>query len=238
MNEAVKRLCNQGHDPLEVMCEGAHQAGRDVFLRMRMNDLHDRVGDIRGLDRPTKPPKTSHIEPYYYTPQWKRDHPEWLIGDPHAPYPDFSFQFMEAKAGNYAIGPFRQMMYELAAEAITGYDLDGFEIDFIRFPFLFPRAEAHAQRHVMTAFVRRIRDLTKEQAARRGRPIFLSARVPSTVELSLRVGIDLPFWLKEGLLDMVVIGGGYLPFSTPWKDIGDLAEKAEDYGGSASRLGS
>ena len=28
------------------------------------------------------------------------------------------------------------------------------------------------------------------------------------------------------LLDMVVIGGGYVPFSTPWKDIGDLAQKA------------
>jgi hypothetical protein len=226
MNRAVHQLCEEGHDPIKVMADGAHAAGMDFFLRMRMNDLHDRVGDTIEIDKPSKLPKTGHIEPYYYTPQWKRDHPEWLIGDPQAPHRAFSFEFMEAKAGNYAIGEFRQMMYSLAAEAVNGYDLDGFEVDFIRFPYFFPRAEAYAQRHVMTAFLRKIRALTKERGTSRGTPVFFSARVPCTVELCLRVGLDLPLWLKEGLLDMVVIGGGYVPFSTPWKDIGDLAQKA------------
>jgi len=44
MYEGVKRLTEQGYDPLQIMCEGAHAAGKDFFLRMRMNDLHDRVG--------------------------------------------------------------------------------------------------------------------------------------------------------------------------------------------------
>ncbi len=226
INEAVKLLCDQGQDPLKVICEGAHREGIDVFLRLRMNDHHDRWGDMMNINRPTPPPKSKPIEPYLYTPQWKRDHRQWLIGDPEAAHPADTFKFMEAKAGNYALGPFRELMFKLATEVVTGYDLDGLEIDFFRSPFLFPHHEAYAQRHVMTAFVRRIRKLVKERGDQRGRPVYLSARVPSTVDLCLRIGIDLPTWLEEGLLDMVVVSNGLLPFSTPWHEIGGLAQQA------------
>ena len=187
-----------------------------------MNDHHDRWGDRIGLDKPSRLPKDHPAEPYFYTPKWKRDHPEWLIGDRHASYPEDSFQYMQASAGNYAIGPYRDLIFNLAAETITHYDLDGFELDFFRSPFLFPRYEAYVQRHVMTDLVRRIRQVADEQAARRGRPIFLSARVPATVDLCLRIGIDLPVWFEEGLLDMVVISNGLSPFSTPWKEVAGL----------------
>lgn len=226
MNEAVKRLCQAGHDPLQVICQGAQAAGVDIFLRLRMNDHHDRWGHPKHLQRPSPTPKTGHIEPYFYTPQWKRDHPEWLIGDPEAPHPERSFAYMEANAGNYALGPFRQLIYEMAQEALTRYDLDGFELDFFRSPFLFAHWEAYAQRHVITELVRRIRRLAQQQAAKRGRPIFLSVRVPTTVDLCLRIGIDLPAWLKEGLLDLVVIGNGLLVFGPPWDEIADLGKQA------------
>ena len=225
MNEAVQRLCAAGHDPLEVMCKGAHEAGVDIFLRLRMNDHHDRWGHPKNLERPSQIPKTTHIEPYFYTPRWKYDHPEWLIGDPEAPHPERSFHYMEANSGNYAIGPFRQLMYGMAEEALTRYDLDGFELDFFRSPFLFAHWEAYSQRHVITEFVRRIRKLSQQRAAQRGRPIFLSARVPASVDLSLRIGIDLPTWLQEGLLDLVVISNGLLVFSPPWDEIADLGKK-------------
>ena len=217
--QAVQRLCEAGHDPLALMCDGGHQAGLDVFLRLRMNDHHDRWGDRIGLDKPSRLPKDHPAEPYFYTPKWKREHPEWLIGDRHASYPDTSFEYMQASAGNYAIGPYRDLIFNLAAETLTQYDLDGFELDFFRSPFLFPSYEAYVQRHVMTELIRRIRRVADEQAAKRGRPIFLSARVPATVDLCLRIGIDLPVWFQEGLLDMVVVSNGLSPFSTPWKEL-------------------
>ena len=225
MMQAVQRLCEAGHDPLTLMCDGGHQAGLDVFLRLRMNDHHDRWGDRIGLDKPSRLPKDHPAEPYFYTPKWKREHPEWLIGDRHAPHPDTSFEYMQSSAGNYAIGPYRDLIFNLAAETLTQYDLDGFELDFFRSPFLFPIYEAYVQRHVMTELIRRIRRVADEQAAKRGRPIFLSARVPATVDLCLRIGIDLPVWFEEGLLDMVVVSNGLSPFSTPWTELSQLGAK-------------
>lgn len=225
MYEAVQQLCAAGHDPLQILCDGGHAAGMDVYLRLRMNDHHDRWGDKIDLIKPSTIPKTRTPEPYYYSPQWKKDHPEWLIGDRATSAPKDSFEYMEASAGNYAVGPYREMMFKLAEETVTKYDLDGFELDFFRSPFLFPNHEAYVQRHVMTAFVRRIRKVADERGASRGRPIFLSARVPATVDLCLRIGIDLPVWLEEGLLDSVVISNGLSPFSTPWREIADLGEQ-------------
>ena len=225
MNEGIRRLIEQGHDPIAIMCEGAHEAGKDFWLRVRMNDLHDRVGQYRKLEAPTKQPKTGSLVPFFYTPQWKKDHPEWLIGDPQAPAPEYSFESWEANAPNYLYAPVREMIFALATEAVYNYDVDGIEIDFIRFPFLFPFKTAWAHRHVMTAFVRKLRDMVNERAGARGRPIYFSARVPDTVELSVRLGVDLSTWLAEGILDMCVIGGGYSPFSTPWQDIASLAGK-------------
>ena len=228
MYEGVKRLAEQGYDPLQIMCEGAHAVGKDFFLRMRMNDLHDRVGQyIKRGEAPTKRPKTGWLEPYYYTPQWRKEHPEWLIGDPDTSAPQFTFESFEAGAPNYLHAPVREIMFGLASEAVCNYDIDGFEIDFIRFPYLFPWATAWAHRHVMTAFIRKLREMIDEQARQRGRPIIFSARVPDTVELSLRMGLDLETWFAEGLLDMCVISGGYAAFTTPWADIVSLARKHE-----------
>ncbi|MDP6439253.1 MAG: hypothetical protein QGH74_06445 [Candidatus Brocadiia bacterium] len=226
MHEGTNRLIEQGHDPIAVMCNGAHEAGIDFWTRMRMNDLHDRVGQYSNIEAPTKKPKIGFIEAYYYTPQWKKDHPEWLIGDPKAPAPQWSFESVEANAPNHLHAPVREMLFALAAEAVGKYDIDGFEIDFMRFPFFFPHGTAWAHRRVMTAFVRKLRGMIDEEARRRGRPIIFSARLPGTVELSARLGIDLRTWFAEGLLDMCVIGGGYMPFSTPWEDIGSLARES------------
>lgn len=116
-------------------------------------------------------------------------------------------------------------MFKLAKEAVTGYDIDGFEIDFIRFPFLFPADTAWAHRHVMTAFIRRLREMIAECAKARGRPLWFSARVPDTFEQAARLGVDLETWFSEGLLDMCVIGGGYSPFTTPFREIASRAAK-------------
>ena len=72
MREGTKRLIEQGRDPITIMCQGAHAAGKDFWLRMRMNDTHDRVGQYNKIEEPTKRPKSKFLEPYYYTPQWKR----------------------------------------------------------------------------------------------------------------------------------------------------------------------
>ena len=226
MADRLQSLFDAGTDPLKIYCKAVHAAGKDYMIRLRMNDLHDVVGQAIDMSKPNHHPGDSFGEPYYYTAQWKLDHPQCLIGDPTDDTPPGSFRYWQRQAINYALGQVRQYIYGMAEELVSGYDLDILELDFIRFTFFFRRAEAYAQRHVMTGLVRRIRKLCDDVGRQRGRPVRLSARVPDTIELGLRSGIDTAEWLCQGLLDMVAIGGGYAPFGTPWQNIVSHAEKA------------
>ncbi len=221
--DALQALFDAGTDPLEVMCEGTHAADKDFMIRLRMNDLHDVVGVLQDLETRSHRPTDTIGEPIYYTSKWKKEHPELLIGDPTDDTPPVTYSYFQRSAMNYALGAVRQLTFAMAKELVTGYDLDFLELDFIRFAFFFHRAEAYAQRHVMTELVRRIRGLCEEEGKRRGRPVRLSARVPDTLELGLRCGLDTAVWLSDGLLDMVTIGGGYTNFGTPWQEIAGAA---------------
>jgi hypothetical protein len=221
MKRAIQQLIAKGNDPLAVYAEGAHQAGMDYFLRVRMNDLHDRVGSQMSLGKALG----SVAEPYYYPSKFKLDHPEYLLGDPDGVSNTENKAFWEAGALNYALGQVRDYTVKLVKELVEKYDLDGLELDFIRHPFLFASGQAYAQRHVMTSVIRRIREITKDAAKTRGRAIYLSARVMDSIEMNQMIGLDVNTWLKEGLLDLITIGGGYCPFGTPWWDITSLAQR-------------
>lgn len=227
MAERLEKLFDMDTDPLAIYCEGAHAAGIDYMIRLRMNDLHDLGGFHTDIDTPNRSPEDPIGEPYYVKSAWKRDHPECLLGDPADSTPQSaSYVHWQRLALNYALAPVRRYIYGIAEELINNYDLDILELDFIRFTFYFRQAEAYAQRYVLTKLIRRIRTACEEAGQRRGRPVRLSARVPDTLELGLRAGIDTAYWLREGLLDMITIGGGYSPFGTRWEEIVSVARKA------------
>ena len=56
-------------DSITIMCDGTHAVGKDFRLRMRMNDLHDRVGRDARVDQPTKGPKMGLLEPLLLHPK-------------------------------------------------------------------------------------------------------------------------------------------------------------------------
>ena len=77
----------------------------------------------------------------------------------------------------------------------------------------------------MTTLVRRIRRFTDEQGLRRGRAILVAAILPDSLQLSKDVGLDVKTWIKEDLVDIVIPGLGYSPFSVPVKEFIDLAHR-------------
>ena len=62
-------------------------------------------------------------------------------------------------------------------------------------------------------------------ADRRGRPLLIAARVPDSVGYARGVGLDVPGWLQNDLVDLI-IGGGYFHLE-PWEN---LAALTKDYG--------
>ena len=113
------------------------------------------------------------------------------------------------------------------------YDLDGLELDWLRISTFFqstrdlrPVEPKHIA--IMNDFVRRIRTMTDRVGRERGRPLLISCRVPRTLKHSLDVGLDIRTCLKEDLVDVLVLGGGYAPMAMA-REIRAIADLTHQY---------
>ena len=50
--------------------------------------------------------------------------------------------------------------------------------------------------------------MTNDLAQKRGRPFYLAVRVSGTLETCRNIGYDLPTWVNEGLIDLLIPAGG------------------------------
>lgn len=205
----VKQLVQGGRGPLRIVIDFARSHGMEILASVRMNDVHD-----------------SFIEGGLTI--WKKEHPEFLV-DPLGMKNSLE---LYVTAQDFSHQEVRQRKFEIIQEVAQRYDVDGFELDFIRHPVFFsPTLQglpvSASDIEVMTAFMRRIRQLTDGEADRRKRPLLLAARVPDSFELALNVGLDLKRWLEEDLVDILIAGGGYAPFSL---SVEDFTAQAHQHG--------
>lgn len=117
-------------------------------------------------------------------------------------------------------------------EICRGYEVDGLELDFWRWPILFkptldglPVEAKHVE--LMNEFMRRVRKQLKEIEDERNRVILIAPRVFDTEDICLGIGLDVRTWLKEGLIDLLVVGGDYNHYSIP---VSEWAELSHQYG--------
>jgi hypothetical protein len=181
MDNNLRNLVRDSIDPVGMVMQRAWFRGMGSFLSLRMNDLHD-------VDSPESP---------LLSPFW-RNHPEYRVGG----YPGWG-----AYALNYAIPEVREYSYAILREICERYDPDGLEMDFMRFPYYFPPRPDSMQVYeaLMTDFVRRVRNMTTEYSRRRGRPMVLSARVPTSLSGCSYMGLDPATWAKDDLIDLLTI---------------------------------
>ena len=106
---------------------------------------------------------------------------------------------------DYAAQEVRDYYKALIVESLDRYDLDGLELDFMRKPYLFSGGKEAEGAPILTGWMREVRKLTAEAAARRGHPVQLGVRVPSRPEVALALGLDALTWAKEGLIDLLVV---------------------------------
>jgi hypothetical protein len=210
----MQALMDAGTDPLELAVEFGHANGIEVFWTLRMNDIHD-----------------AFTPPLW--PQWKTDHPDALLGERgdwerHPP----GSQRRWWSGVDFAREDVRERTRELIEEVARKYDVDGIDLDWLRHPIHFAetlRGEPvpGAKAGLITQLVRDVRERLDGIGEERGRPILLSVRVPMLVRHCVYLGTDVDSWLQEGLLDMVVAGGGYIPFSMPNEELVSLGHERE-----------
>lgn len=92
----------------------------------------------------------------------------------------------------------------LVREQLETLDLDGLELDWMRFVYHFRPGRELAGGRAITEWTRRVRALCDETARRLGHPVQLAVRVPSRPESARRCGLDAVAWAREGLVDLVV----------------------------------
>ncbi|WP_135556661.1 glycoside hydrolase family 10 protein [Paenibacillus cymbidii] len=197
-------------DYLQIMSAFCRANGIDVFWSMRMNDTHD--GSTRWYGEAT-----------FKTNRLKREHPEWLLGSRENKPRHGAWT-----AVNYAVPDIRELAVAFVEEVLDNYDVDGVHLDFYRHPVFFPSTAAGLpatpeETAMMTGVVREVRRLADRKAEQLHRPLQVSVRVPDSLEYGLAIGLDIEGWLREGLLDLLIMTS-YLKLN-PWEYSAQLGRK-------------
>ena len=204
VRDNIAALAAKGLDTVNLMSRFCREHGYELFFSHRINDIHDAV--------PTWTPEMS---------RWKREHPQYMMGrvgdwkryDSDSPRKYFTTL-------DFEIPEVLDYLFAILADVCTRYALDGIEIDYFRSPILFrPNLDFQpatlAQLDLLTAFQRRIRAMAGDK--------LIAVRTSMTIEKCRHVGIDIERWLEEDLLDIMIGGGGYIPFTQPNRNFVELA---------------
>lgn len=210
---AYKKLPPQYIEATQRHLDAARNNGIEIFASIRMNDVHD-----------ANLPSASHL-----TYPLKITHPELMLGNEAAlqmgreAYPEGAVMRRFWCGFDWAREEVRQHFLDFITSYCAQFDFDGLELDYFRHPLMFKIGEESDHIEAMTEFVANVRKALNEIGEKRGRPYLLTVRVPDSPVLAKRTGLDVEAWLKEKQLDLLVVGGGFMPYSGRLKEFVDLA---------------
>jgi len=196
-------LKERGIDHLALWLDRCRRHGIEGWLTMRMNDVH----------------YSDNLDHFWHCTLWRTRPDLWRV--------NYRYDTNWDRAFDYGNEEVREHHMALIRELFERYDMDGLELDWIRSIFHFAPGKEEEGCGILTAFVREVRELTRQWSERRGHPIKLSVRVPECPETGRRLGMDGVAWVREGLVDQVVLSPwlSVIPFDPPvdlWRDhIGD-----------------
>lgn len=104
---------------------------------------------------------------------------------------------------DYAQPGVRQHYVNLIREVTERYDLDGIELDFLRFRYYFREGEEQAGLSLMTELVETAESLANAAAERLGHPVDLAVRVPTSPRVAKSLGLDVETWVGAGWVDLL-----------------------------------
>ena len=197
---SLKNLTTKSGGPLTAMSVLCKKAGLDLFPSLRMNSHY-----AANPDAPA-----SGI--------FRRNNPNVLIGQPGEELPEGSLEWGVRTGVDYAYPAVRNHMASIICELMERFEIDGIELDYMRHPTFFRIQDGFANRYLMTDLLRYIKYRRDEISKLQKRHIDIAVRVPPTLEDSLRLGLDVPLWMSENLVDIVIAGGGFIPFETPIRE--------------------
>ncbi len=178
-----KAFTEFGLDPVALFIETMREGNIRPWISIRMNDCHCPEWE------------TCFIRSEFF---YEARENGWMIGSGGEDYGYYNYCF------DYAQPVVREMMLNYIREMAERYDTDGIELDFMREIFCFDYRNNRECYQIMNDFMRQVRQIVNEAAAKKGHEILLMVRVHRSVEDSLAFGFDVKTWAEEGLVDAIV----------------------------------
>lgn len=180
--DSAKRLADLGVNFHQRALARCRHHGIGAWVSVRMNDVHDCMTEDTPLlstffkaQRAARQLRAPHRDAW-----WADRGLDWERADVQEHY----FRFV--------------------CEQLETLDLDGLELDWMRFVFHFRPGRELAGGRAITAWMRRVRAECDKAEKRLGHRVMLGVRVPSRPETARRAGMDGVAWAREGLVDLVV----------------------------------
>ena len=127
----------------------------------------------------------NHTSPFHAA------HPEWQL-------PEF------AGGMDYKHAGVRDVVLKFIDEFLARYDVDGLELDWLRWCHVFRPSEARQNAPLLTEFIGAVRERLDAAASRRGRQrLLLGVRVPQSLQECDSLGYAVGAWIRSGDLDFV-----------------------------------
>jgi hypothetical protein len=143
--QAIAELSAQGTDVLHLACEEGHKAGAIVLGGARMSDAH----------HGSRWQAQSDNELF---PKVVMEHPEWCNT-----WEDGSID----ATLNFAVPQVQALWMAILREMATNYDIDGIELDWMRWCRHFPHGRQREYLDVLTHFVHDVHIMLRDVAGRR-----------------------------------------------------------------------
>jgi len=164
-----------GYDLAQVLLDRSRKNGVQFLGGLRMNDRHP----------------GSRTTPFY------TEHPEWRLKECLATGAYFGGM-------DYKYEGVRKAVLAFTEEFLGRYDVDGIELDWMRWCHMFNPSEAQANAPILTQFTAQMRKLVDETARKRGRAkLLLGVRIPQSMEECAALGFDVKAWVRKGLVDYI-----------------------------------
>ena len=175
-------LLDRGKQPLGILLDQCRRRRMTFLAGIRVNDNHGHVSIRQGVGAGAA---------------FLVNNPQWQIREkPPGPYYALSTPF------DFTFEQVRDYLFSATSELVNRFDVDGLELCF-RDHYYFPPGRGPERKGLMTGLVGRIRRMLDDKGRERNRKLLLGARVFQTLEECDSMGLDVPAWIAEGLIDYV-----------------------------------
>ena len=181
----IKSLIDQGHDPLNLLCERAHQKGI-WFIATNW------VG-FEGGDRETSGGLGRKSDFVYDNPQFQVG-PEDDSRSNHVSPERFSFLHPEV----------REKRFVIFEELLDQYTTDGIELNLTDLAPLCKFSEVDTLAPIMTQWIQDLRDVAINSQKSQGRKKRIFVRIPAHPDAWSILGYDVRTWVEKNLVDGLI----------------------------------